>query len=97
MEKVLESRDLKEEDKEWVKFLETDYIRPLKKLGFEFEGYNHAFNNETCQGVHCLLFNSKNAKWTDEIDKLMVQDDSQPKPIYSIYFGTLWVFLPYCG
>ena len=81
---------------EWLNIIQNDYIDPLIKMGFEFQGYGHQYN-ENISGIHTLIFESDNPKIknTSEIEKLMVQDDNQPKPSFTYYFGTLWVHIPY--
>jgi len=48
--------------KEFDKFLTEDFIRPLTRAGFEFEGTTSLTDNISCGGAHILQFE----KNTDE-------------------------------
>jgi len=81
---------------EFQELLQSEFIEPLKALGFTFLGYSHSSNDEYCQGVHQLLFDGE-AKDITHIENLMYRDDNQPKTQFNYYLGALWIYIPYCG
>lgn len=89
------------QDPEFKTQLEEQFINPLKELGFELVGTN-SFGptdlSDNISGCHTLIFERTRKLYPydiSEIQKLMVDDDSQPLSTYQLYFGTLWVFIPY--
>lgn len=71
-------------------------------MGFDFKGYGGVWEKEPgFYGAHILIFDLRNdIKEVDEakLKKICEQDDdSQPMSVYQIYFGTLWIMMPYCG
>ena len=84
---------------EWRDQLEKQFINPLKKMGYEFAHYGHQSHDQSCQGIHTLIFNwdYKTKHYMNWIKDLMVDDDGQPMSNYTYYLGTLWIYIPYTG
>ena len=82
-----------------AEFLQEDLINPLAKLGFKPEAYQEVDLIPETQGVHILNFshNDNTAYSMRDLENLMrsIQDDNQPKPIYSLSFGDLTIFIVY--
>ena len=92
----------------WLEHLNDVFINPLAKLGFEVQAYGHQFYDENTDddntlGIHTLIFELSESKRLNDIPKItdivkiMTDDDSQPHSTFQYYFGTLWLFIPYCG
>ena len=79
--------------KEW---LEETWINPIEKYGFKFQQYAHQEFDDS--GVHTLRFEGPSSHIPDDLKEILTQDDdSQPPATYQVYFGTLFVFIPYFG
>ena len=94
-----------EDVKEFAIFISSHWINEVEPFGFKFIEYGYAHLEVSEAGVHCLMFeqdldspNYKNQQFLagNELDAIFTRDDdSQPSANYRIYFGTLWVFIPY--
>lgn len=89
------------EQSEYKAHLEETFINPLNDLGFSLVATN-SFGpddkgNHNYYGNHTLILehDNKTAYTDDQIQKLMIDDDSQPFSTFQLYLGTLWVFIPY--
>lgn len=83
-------------DPEYLIDLKSQFIEPLRNLGFECQSYSEIGDKE--QGTHILYFQHEHEEKLyslEEINLLMVDDDSQPYSTFRLYQGSLWVYIPY--
>jgi len=77
---------------------QEQYIDKMQGMGFKFQGYGSMGNHDN--GAHVLIFEHTygapefRPHW---IEDLMQDDDGQPMAVCQIYFGTVWIFIPYCN
>lgn len=85
---------------EFKEHLLESFINPLNQLGFELLTYTHLIDQETISGTHILTFEHNRTTeyrehWVRDI--CTQKDDNQPPAIYSLYFGNLFLYIPYFG
>ena len=82
-------------------FINLEYIKPLKSLGFDLLGYQHLNDEPNTVGVHVMIFNREPSKSQIDFVKLeeilssLNGDCGQPDSTYQLYLNTLWVFIPF--
>jgi hypothetical protein len=85
-------------NREFSTFIRESYSDPLKKLGFTLDKVSSTPENTHDLNFHILEFSHDQVKpfRKDWLDAICIQDDdSQPNSTYTIYLGTLWVFIPF--
>jgi len=87
------------QDDDSLDWIHEVWIEPFEKLGATLEAYGYAPLEGKDSGVHILQFSLSEEMelpaLRDIISLAVRDDDSQPSAQYRIYFGTLFIFVPY--
>jgi hypothetical protein len=75
------------------------YMEGLGKLGFKIISmqFNRSTSNDYFYSAHMIILehDSETPFTIKQIEEAMVDDDNVPLSVFQLYFGTLWVFMPY--
>ena len=85
-----------DKNQDWLDLLQETLVNPLREFGFALQQYQEVFNDNG--GTHILCFEHEDS--TKEyrehwIKNLMFDDDGQPESCYTLYMGTLFIFIPF--
>ena len=84
---------------EFIQYINEQYLIKLFDMGFTLQGYNHLEPKQPdLAGVHILQLEQtdENKGYTvKQIEELLTDDDGQPMSTYSLFLGSLIIFIPY--
>lgn len=82
---------------DFTEWIDEDFIEPLKEQGFTLKEHSTIFTDHD-SGTHLFYFDQEgeDPDW-EKVDQICTQDldDNQPSAIYSAFFGSLWLYIPY--